>query len=218
MHTLAAILEASAARHDHLCPKQVLGARMALLAGRLLAIDLPQTGKRLLVILETDGCTADGVSVASGCTVGHRTLRIEDYGKVAATFVDTETERALRIVPRAAARELAAHYAAEAQARWQMQLVGYQQMPDDLLLACQDVRLTPSIAAIVSKPHLRVDCRICGEEIINQREIVRDGVVLCRACAGGSYYIPSIRGASADPSPARAVSASSAEGPTSPRA
>jgi formylmethanofuran dehydrogenase subunit E len=190
MNTLAKILEASAARHSHLCPKQVLGARMALLAGRLLAIELPQSDKRLLVILETDGCTADGISVATGCTIGHRTLRVEDYGKVAATFVDTQGERALRIAPRAEARVLAADYAGEAQGRWQMQLTGYQRMPDELLLAWREVRLTSSIAAIVSRPHIREVCRDCGEEIINQREVVRDGVVLCRACADGAYYHP----------------------------
>jgi formylmethanofuran dehydrogenase subunit E len=190
MKTLAAILEVSAARHSHLCPKQVLGARMGLLAGVLLALDLPQNDKRLLAILETDGCSADGISVATGCSIGHRTLRVEDYGKVAATFVDTRSERALRIVPRPEARALAAQYAGDAQGRWRMQLTGYQRMPDALLLAWQEVALTSSIASIVSRPHLRVDCRICGEEIINQREVVRDGIVLCRACADGAYYSP----------------------------
>ena len=188
MRMLAEILEASAARHSHLCPKQVLGARMGMLAGRLLAIDLPQSDKRLLVILETDGCMADGLSVATGCTVGHRTLRVEDYGKVAATFVDTHSERAVRIVPRAEARTLAVDYANDAQGRWQKQLLGYQRMPDELLLAWRDVRLVASIASIVSRPHVREVCRDCGEEIINQREVVRDGVVLCRACADGAYY------------------------------
>jgi formylmethanofuran dehydrogenase subunit E len=116
--------------------------------------------------------------------------RWKDYGKVAATFVDTRSERALRIVPRPEARGLAAQYAGDAQGRWQMQLTGYQRMPDALLLAWQEVALTSSIASIVSRPHLRVDCQLCGEEIINQREVVRDGIMLCRACAGGAYYSP----------------------------
>jgi formylmethanofuran dehydrogenase subunit E len=192
MQTLAAILEVSAQRHSHLCPKQVLGARMGLLAGRLLAIDLPQSDKRLLVIVETDGCSTDGISVATGCSVGHRTLRIEDYGKVAATFVDTQSERALRFTPRPEARTLAADYAGDAQGRWQMQLIGYQQMPDELLFAWQEVSLIASIASIVSRPHLRATCQSCGEEVINQREVLRGSVVLCRACADGAYYTPAI--------------------------
>ena len=99
MLTLKEILEQSAAMHHHLCPRQVLGARLGLLAGAELGLSLPQSDKRLLTIVETDGCFVDGVSVATGCTVGHRTLRVEDYGKVAATCIDTQTGRALRLAP-----------------------------------------------------------------------------------------------------------------------
>src|SRR5512147_1692459 len=93
------ILKISASRHTHLCPRQVLGARMGLAGARALGLDLPVHYKRLLVILETDGCFADGVEAATGCTVGHRTMRVEDYGKIAATFVDVQTGRAFRLAP-----------------------------------------------------------------------------------------------------------------------
>ena len=92
-------MDIASARHTHLCPRQVLGARIGLAGASALGLDLPRADKRLLVILETDGCFADGIDAATGCTVGHRTMRIEDYGKIAATFVDVETERALRIAP-----------------------------------------------------------------------------------------------------------------------
>ncbi len=98
--SLQELLQATAARHYHLCPRQVLGVRMGMLAAQLLHLDLPQTDKRLLTIVETDGCFIDGIAVATGCWVGRRTLRIEDYGKVAATFVDTQTEQAIRLTPR----------------------------------------------------------------------------------------------------------------------
>ena len=96
---LNSLLEQSAALHRHLCPRQVLGARMGILAGQLLALELPQTNKRLLRIVETDGCFADGVSVATNCWVGRRTLRIVDFGKTAVTFVDTQTDTAVRLYP-----------------------------------------------------------------------------------------------------------------------
>ena len=86
MTPLTELLKESAALHRHLCPRQVLGVRMGLLAAEVMGLDLPQTDKRLLTIIETDGCAADGISVATGCWVGRRTLRVEDYGKVAATF------------------------------------------------------------------------------------------------------------------------------------
>ena len=92
---LSQLLARSSARHSKLCPRQVLGVRMGLYAVELLELPKRPHSKRLLVIAETDGCFADGIEVATGCTIGQRTLRIEDYGKVAATFVDTFTNQHL---------------------------------------------------------------------------------------------------------------------------
>jgi len=186
--SLAQLLEASAALHHHLCPRQVLGVRIGLWAGEILGLDLPQRDKRLLTIAETDGCAVDGISVATNCWVGRRSLRIEDYGKVAATFVDTHTGKAIRIAPRPGIRQRARAFAPEARNRWQAQFLGYQRMPAEELLAAQAVELSLSIAQIISQPGRRAMCEVCGEEIINEREVVREGVVLCRSCAGSGYY------------------------------
>ncbi len=197
---LTQLLEQSAGLHRHLCPRQVLGVRMGLLAGRLLGLDLPQEKKRLLTIVETDGCFADGVSVATNCWVGRRTLRVADYGKVAATFVDTQTETAVRLFPKPDARQIAPTFAPEARHRWEGYLLGYQRMPDDLLFGHQSVGLTVSAAQLVSRAGVRVTCHGCGEEIINEREIRQNGRVLCRPCAGPcvgeSYYAMAGGGAS----------------------
>lgn len=186
--SLDELLTASAVHHHRICPRQVLGIRIGMLAGHILEIPLPQTEKRLLAIVETDGCFVDGISVATGCYVGRRTMRIEDYGKTAATFVDTLTERAIRIAPRVNVRELAWEYAPSACKGWEAQLIGYQHMPDELLLHWRRVRLTVPIKRIIGQAGKRVACEICREEIINQREIVREGTVLCRFCAGESYF------------------------------
>ncbi len=182
------LLKRSAALHSHLCPRQVLGVRMGLLGGRLLGLDVPRSDKRLLVIVETDGCAADGVAVASGCSVGRRTLRVVDFGKVAATFVDVKTRRAFRVVPRQGIRELARQYAPDARSRWHAQLESYQIIPDDELLGVQPVTLCVTLEEILSKPGYRVTCEMCDEEIINEREVIQDGHVLCKACAGERYY------------------------------
>jgi formylmethanofuran dehydrogenase subunit E len=184
------LLNQSAAMHHHLCPRQVLGVRMGLLAGYELSLTLPQADKRLLTFVETDGCFADGISVATGCSVGHRTLRVEDYGKVAATFVDTETERSLRIVPCPEARVRSKAFAVEARNRWEAQLLGYQRMPFHELFAVQPVQLVISIESIVSRAGLKAVCDTCGEEILNGRETLHDGKVWCRACLDGAYYLP----------------------------
>lgn len=186
--TLQQILAESARHHHRLCPRQVLGVRMGLLAGRLLEIHLPQSEKRLLTIAETDGCMVDGVSAATGCFVGRRTLRIEDYGKVAATFVDTQARRAIRIAPRASVREIASQYAPSSRNRWEAQLIGYQHMADSLLLDWHWVELVTPLESIVAQAGRHVVCEACGEEIINQREVVHEGTALCRSCAGAAYY------------------------------
>lgn len=186
--TFEELLQITAKSHKHLCPRQVLGVRMGLAAGRWLGLNLPQTNKRLLTIVETDGCGADGISTATGCWVGRRTLHVMDFGKMAATFVDTWDGRAVRIVPTPASRELASLAAPEAQNRWEAYLLGYQRMSDEALLDVQPVTLTLSIEKIISRPGVRVNCVRCGEEIINGRELLVGNEPWCKGCAGEQYY------------------------------
>lgn len=174
--------------HHHLCPRQVLGVRMGQYAGELLGLDLPQHDKRLFTIMETDGCAADGVAVATNCWVGRRTLRVEDYGKVAATFVDTLAQTCLRLVPRSTVRDAARTHAPEAKNRWEAQLVGYERMPYEELFEVQVVELTRPFRDFSGRWGPRMTCAQCGEEIMNEREVVQDGLVVCRACAGPAYY------------------------------
>lgn len=185
---LQAILQESSARHKHLCPRQVLGARMGLAGAAAVHLAVPRRDKRLLVIVETDGCFADGVEVATGCTMGHRTLRLEDCGKVAATFVNVKSGQAVRVAPRLDVRERAYAYAPGESRHYFAQLHAYQIMPDAELLTVRSVILTPSVEAIVSRPGVRVTCTRCGEEIINERELWLDGQIVCRPCAGHGYY------------------------------
>lgn len=188
MRSLDEILRESSARHKHLCPRQVLGARMALYASELLGLELPRRDKRLLVIAETDGCTVDGLIAATGCHVGGRTLRILDFGKVAATFIDTYTESAFRLAPKPEARSLALEYIPGTRTQWEAMLKGYQVIPNETLFKVQTVRLEVPLAEIISKPGKKSTCMQCGEEIINGREVVSHDVLLCRACAGAGYF------------------------------
>ena len=189
MTPLRELLEASAAMHHHLCPRQVLGVRMGLMAGEALQLDLPRADKRLLAIIETDGCAADGIGVVTHCSVGHRTMRVEDCGKVAATFVDTHTGQAVRIVPRSDVRQLAYAYAPTAGNKWQAQLLGYQSMPATDLLDVQTVHLVNPLAQILGRPGMKAICDTCGEEIMNGRETIQDGKALCKTCSGQAYYL-----------------------------
>jgi formylmethanofuran dehydrogenase subunit E len=161
---------------------------MGLLAGEWLGLALPRHDKRLLAFVETDGCFTDGVAVATGCWVGRRTLRVLDFGKVAAAFVDVHTERAVRIAPHPDCREAAGRYAPEAASRWEAYLIGYQRMPTAALLQAEAVVLTMPLARLLSREGHRVYCEVCGEEIFNEREVWQAGRPVCRSCAGERYY------------------------------
>lgn len=188
MVELSAFLERTSHLHQHLCPRQVLGVRMGMLAADLLDLDLPQPDKRLYTFVETDGCFADGVSASTGCTLGHRTMRLMDYGKVAATFVDTETGNACRIFPHPASRHVAEQWVPQAESKWNAMLLAYQEMPVEKLFCWTPVQLNIDLRALISRPGIRVNCAVCGEEILNEREILRDGQPLCRSCSGDAYY------------------------------
>ena len=111
MKAFEELLEESVAFHGHLCPGQVLGVRMALLGCSLVDVDNPTASKRLIVYVEIDRCATDAIQSVTGCKLGKRTLKYVDYGKMAATFLDTETGRAVRIVARDDSRERAWAYA-----------------------------------------------------------------------------------------------------------
>jgi formylmethanofuran dehydrogenase subunit E len=190
MQDLQSLLERSCEDHDHLCPRQILGVRMGMAGLAALGLEDPPGGKQLLLIAETDGCFVDGVIAASGCTVGHRTLRIEDYGKVAATFISVRSGKAVRLAPHLDVRQRAAMLLPDIPKHYLAQMQAYQILLETELFSYQPVTLRTPLEQILSKPGVRVNCAVCGEEIINERELERDGQLLCRACALGAYCLP----------------------------
>ncbi len=188
MNKIEKLLHKSNSNHGRLCPRQVLGVRIGLAGGTTLGMEIPRSDKALLVIVETDGCFVSGIMAATSCAVRHRTLRVEDYGKIAATFVNTATGQSVRVFPRPDVRQRAFDFASTEECYYCAQLEGYQRMPDDELLAIEMVRLAVPIVSLISRSGLRVNCDTCGEEIINEREIIREGKTFCRSCAGRGYY------------------------------
>ncbi|MBV9546608.1 MAG: formylmethanofuran dehydrogenase [Chloroflexi bacterium] len=182
-------LDQLARLHPRLCPRQVLGVRMGQRAAELLQVAVPRRDKRLLAIVETDGCFADGVSVVTGCWFGRRTLRLEDYGRVATTVVDTVHGRGVRLHPHPRARDTALAWAPWAEDRWHAQLSGYQIMPAEQLLVAEAVRLEQPLERVLGTPGVRATCGGCGEEILNGRELTDARTVLCRACSLTPYYV-----------------------------
>jgi formylmethanofuran dehydrogenase subunit E len=113
---------------------------------------------------------------------------VEDYGKVAITFVDTKSGCAIRVAPILDVRERASAFIPNERRHYFAQMQAYQFMPDDEMLTVTPVALNTPIEAIISHAGVRVNCDLCGEEIMNEREVKNNGLVLCRSCEGGSYY------------------------------
>jgi formylmethanofuran dehydrogenase subunit E len=185
---LSELLKQSSARHDHLCPRQVLGVRMGLAGLAAIAVEAPMLHKDALVFIEADGCFADGIEVATGATVGHRTLRVLDYGKVGATFANTKTGKTIRLAPQLDIRERAHSFSPDVKNKYYAQLKGYRIMPEAELFTFKEVTLEPGLEVVLSRPGLRTHCDRCGEEIINARQICEGTETLCLACTQKGYY------------------------------
>jgi formylmethanofuran dehydrogenase subunit E len=189
MKTLEEYLDMAASNHGHMCPGQVLGVRMAMLGLTQLGIDDPfKHRKRLLTFVEIDRCATDAVSLVTGCRLGKRSLKYLDYGKVAATFVDLQTEQAVRIVARDDAREKAKAFNTGDADPYKQQLEAYKVMGDDELFTLERVRVKLRPEDLPGRPRSRVMCDKCGEGVNDRRERYVDGRALCRNCAGESYY------------------------------
>jgi formylmethanofuran dehydrogenase subunit E len=188
MKTLSEYLIEAEKNHGHMCPGQVLGVRMAILGCRLIGIEEPQRGKRLIVFVEIDRCAADAINTVTGCRLGKRTLKYRDFGKLAASFLNTETKEAVRVVALESSRELARDCFGHLPNKKEQQLEAYKTLPDEKLFFWQRVRVTLPDWDRPGHPLARVKCDECGEGINDHREIARDGRVICRACAGERYY------------------------------
>jgi formylmethanofuran dehydrogenase subunit E len=190
MKDFQTLLDAAVAQHGHLCAGQVLGVRLAMRGLAELGIDPEHDHKRVIVYVEIDRCAADAVAAVARCSLGKRTLKYADYGKMAATFVDTQTGRAVRVVALDSARERASAYAPYESSKNAAQMTAYRVMPDAELFNVQAVRVNISEFDKPGRPLSRVICAECGEGINDGREVMRYGKTLCRACATPAYYEP----------------------------
>jgi formylmethanofuran dehydrogenase subunit E len=190
METLDELLERAEHSHGHMCAGQVLGVRMALLGCREIGITEPRgkDRKALLVFVEIDRCAADAINTVTGCRLGKRTLKYHDYGKLAATFLNTRTNDAVRVVALDEAREAADRCFPEIASKYDRQLRAYKLLPDADLFKVERVAVRLASEDQPGRPVSRVRCDQCGEGVNDRREIVREGRTLCRACAGDAYY------------------------------
>ncbi len=163
---------------------------MAMLGLELLGIEDPRgrDRKRLITFVEIDRCMTDAIGVVTGCRLGKRALKFRDWGKVAATFVDLENDRAVRIAARESSKVLARQMHPELESKNQQQMLAYREMPNDSLFDVQWVKVRLPPEELPGYKGERVVCVRCGEGINFGREVLVAREILCRACAHGKYY------------------------------
>jgi formylmethanofuran dehydrogenase subunit E len=190
MNSLEDYLREAEQAHGHLCAGQVLGVRMAMLGLAKLAIDDPRgkDRKRLVTFVEIDRCATDAVGVVTGCRLGKRALKFRDWGKMAATFVDVNSGKAIRVAAKESSKALARQMHPEIENKNQQQILAYREMHDEDLFSTEWVKVELPPEDFPGYKGERVVCASCGEGINFRREVIRASETLCRACAGERYY------------------------------
>ena len=190
MKTLEQYLADAAVAHRHLCAGQVLGVRLAMCGLKRLGIEDPQgkDRKRIVTFVEIDRCATDAIMVVTGCRLGKRALKFRDWGKMAATFIDLESGKAIRVAALESSKALAKTLHPELESKNQQQMLAYQELPDEQLFQTQWVKIALPPEEFPGYKGERIVCEQCGEGISYHREVKRDGKTLCRGCGGERYY------------------------------
>ncbi|MBW1751492.1 MAG: formylmethanofuran dehydrogenase subunit E family protein, partial [Deltaproteobacteria bacterium] len=167
------LLEISTKIHGHICAGQVIGVRMSMLGLERISIADPkgEDRKKLYVLVEIDRCATDAIQSVTGCSLGKRSMRWMDFGIMAATFVNLETGKAVRITAREESRELSKKYYPTLANKYQQQLEAYKIMPEEELFSFQDVKADIPECDMPGRPLRRVQCDGCGDYVQDCREV-----------------------------------------------
>lgn len=190
MESFEQLLDESTKIHGHICAGQVIGVRMSMAGLAQIGISDPKRAdrKKLYVLVEIDRCATDAIQSVTGCSLGKRSLRWLDFGIMAATFVNLESNKAIRVTAREEARELSSSYCQEITDKYQRQLEAYKVMPLEELFTFQEVKVDIPDCDRPGRPLRRVQCEQCGDWVQDCREVEHEGRMLCRACIGDRYY------------------------------
>jgi formylmethanofuran dehydrogenase subunit E len=183
--------------HGHKCPAMPNGLRVAEAAMNKLGVD--RTGDSFLHAIVELGenhcatCFADGVQVITGCTFGKGNIERTHKGKWGLTLIDKRTNRAVKVVPKAAAmmqtketsffkdyREKGIPPTQVPDDVVQPLVEKVMNAPADMLMTVSDVfeykwqQPTHSFNTIV--------CEGCGEMVVEEYTEMKNGKRVCKDC------------------------------------
>jgi formylmethanofuran dehydrogenase subunit E len=187
---LRACLDEAKEFHGDVCAGIVLGTRLALLGLDAIGIHDPKgkDRKNLIVYVETDRCATDAILSVTGCHPGKRSMKILDYGKMAATFINLQTGKAVRVVVRSKGKPGDTRTREVMDREPPIDLEEYVVMPVDQLFIMQDVTVQLRPEDMPGKPLQISVCSLCGEQIMDKREVIQDGHIFCKPCSEGTTY------------------------------
>jgi len=184
------VLDKAFAFHGKPCGGTVIGVRMAMLGLKMIGITDPKGTQRkdIMAVAENDRCSVDALQHVTGCRVAARALKLKDYGKVAATFVNLKSGKAVRIVCPEETREIVERYKPAEGDRKARTIEGYKRIPLNELFYAQEVSVSFDEDDMPGHAKYRVKCDRCGEWVSDHRDLDASGQTLCIQCAEGGYY------------------------------
>ncbi|HKZ58657.1 MAG TPA: FmdE family protein [Candidatus Thermoplasmatota archaeon] len=174
--------------HGHVCPGTVLGTRMAVLGMGLLGLTPGLPEDALTTYVETARCATDAIESTTRCTTGRHSLRVLNFGKMAATFAREGEVEAVRVVALESSRLAADRLHPEVATSRARQVAAYRELPDSDLFRVERVRLKEPPQDPHKAPRTRGVCPRCAESFEERRGVRVPEGLLCASCAGGAYF------------------------------
>src|SRR5258706_15621783 len=167
MEPINDLLQQRELTYDNVCPGSFLALRMAVLGWALVGKEDPRGADRnkLVVWVEIDRWLADAVEAVTGARLGKRNLKFLDYGKLAATFLNRETGKAVRIVALEASRRFADLRHPEIEDQYERQMQAYPEAAEEELFGVSDVEVQVRAKDLPGHPRSRMICHKCGEAV-----------------------------------------------------
>jgi len=180
--------------HGHFCGGITLGYIAAKIAIKELRSGR-DVDEQLVAIVENDACGIDAVQMVTGCTIGKGNLIFRDYGKQVYTFINRETNDAVRISAKGwnhdenplleSLRSKFREGTATPEEVMTMQKLvqeGIERMLEEPPEKFFDIRHVKAEIPEKARIFNSVKCAKCGEMVAESRARVQNGGIVCIPC------------------------------------
>jgi formylmethanofuran dehydrogenase subunit E len=182
--------------HGHVCPGLAIGFKAAA-AGMEWLKQNRSEDEELVAIVETNACSADAVQVLTGCTFGKGNFIYKDHGKNVFSLVSRISGNGVRVALRAGAfqpnerhmeliQKIRTETATE-QERSEFRSI-HERRSTDILEKDPGELFTIESVTVELPPKATIEpsrsCAHCQEPTMQSRLEEKDGVLVCKTCAG----------------------------------